>query len=337
MMTHCIRPAEHKDLPALAEFLARVYNADLSDLHFDPRLLEWKYLYPKSGWEGSRSYLLENNGTIAAHCGVDPFTFQLPDGKTVTSMTMTDWARDPSSPGAGSTLFRKLMEMAPTSFIKGGSPATRRIVPRIGFQQVQEALTYAAWIRPWREYRRRPRTGRSALRLLHGLTHPVWNRWRVSEGWAFVPVDQFDDSLLPIVNARFPWTTCRRTIADLNYLLQCPHLKMRGFLLRRAARLRGYFVIGRAEWEARLMECVVDSASASDWSFAFDMVTRAAQADPEVCRVRAMVAQPTLCRALARNGYWCQYKEPIVFHDPGDALGQAFPINFQLFDSDSGY
>jgi hypothetical protein len=336
-MTAATRATEYKDIPALARFLVRVYQFDPLDHHADKRLLEWKYLHLTPGCEGS-SYLLESDGEILAHCGVCPVTFHLPDGTTVNSVTMMDWAADPSAPGVGVRLFRKLMEMAPTSFIIGGAPATRLIVPRIGFRHVGEALTYSAWLRPWREFRTRPRTRRSTLRLLHGLTHPARNRNRASADWDFAPVNQFDDSVLPLLNGtKRTWTFCQRTIAALNHLLKCPHLKMQGFLLKRQGRLIGYFVIGKAEWEARLLDLVVDSEDGNDWNLACATVTKAARLDPEVCRIRAQATFPVLAEALAWNGYWCQYKEPIVIHDPTNALDRAFPVSFQLADGDSGY
>ena len=337
-MIATIRATEPQDLPALAKFLVRVYQFDPSDHHADTHFLEWKYLCARPGWEGSRSYLLERNGQIVAHCGICPVTFHLPDRTTVKSLTMMDWAADPSAPGVGVMLFRKLMEMAPTSFVIGGAPATRLIVPRIGFRYVGEALTYTAWVRPWREFRLRPRTRRSTMRLLHGLTHPARNRRRASAGWDCDRVHQFDDSLLPVLNnTKRAWTFCQRTLADLNHLLKCPHLEMQGFLLRRQGKLMGCFIIGKADWEARLLDLVIDSADTNDWNFACATVTSAAQLDPEVCRIRALASFPILSQALAWNGYWCQYKEPIVIHDPTNTLAGAFPVSFQLFDGDSGY
>lgn len=248
-MTGSIRATQPADLPALAEFIVRVYGFDRSDHHANPKLLEWKYLYPRDGWEGSRSYVLEKNGQIVAHCGICPVAFRLPDRTTVKSVTMMDWAADPSAPGVGVMLYRKLMEMAPTSFVIGGAPATRLIIPRIGFRHVGEALTYAAWLRPWREFQTRPHTPRSISRLLHGLTHPPRSSRQTSAGWDFTPVDQFDDSLVAVLNdtlndTKRTWTFCERTAADLNYVLKCPHLKTEGFLLRRQGQLMGYFIMG---------------------------------------------------------------------------------------------
>lgn len=337
-MTATFRATALDDLPALAKFLIRVYGFDPADHHADPRLLEWKYLSPSVGRDANRSYLIETDGKIMAHCGICPVTFRRPDGKIVPSATMMDWAADSSAPGVGVRLFRKLMAMSPTSFVVGGAPATRLIVPRIGFRSVGEALTYSVWLRPWREFRERPQTRGSALRLLHGLTHPARNRKRATAGWDSIAIDQFNDSLLPVLNGtKRSWTFCQRSVSDLNHLLKCPHLKMQGYLLRSHGRLLGYFVIGTMEWEARLLDMVVDSADEKDWNVAYAMATVAAQADPAVCRVRLLSTVPILSRALVWNGYWRQYKEPIVLHDPDDVLGRALPASLQLLDNDSGY
>jgi len=337
-MTGPLRPTAQDDLPALAQFLARVYKFGPADFHADPRWLQWKYFSPLSGWRGGRSYLLEKDGRIAAHGGVCPVTLRLPSGQTVSSITILDWAADPSTPGSGVHLYRTLMEMASTSFVIGGTPVTRQIIPRIGFRQVGEALSYAAWLRPWSEFRLRFRAPRSALALLHGLTHPARNRRPASAGWDCDSVHQFDDSILPILNgSQRSWTFCQRTVADLNCLLQCPHIKIQGFLLRRQGRLLGYFIIGKMQWEARLLDLALDSADANDWNLACAMVTEAARVDPEVSRIRTQSTLPALTEALRWNGYWLQHREPVLVHDPANALEGAFPVSFQLVDGDSGY
>jgi hypothetical protein len=337
-MIRTMRATEQNDLPGLAKFLVRAYKSEPSDFHFDPRLLEWKYLYPRAGWQGGRSYLLEKDGNIVAHAGVGPASFRLPTGQVVDSLTIMDWAADSTVPLAGITLFRKLMGMAPTTFIIGGAPVTRQIMPQIGFRPAGETLTYAAWLRPWREFRTRPGTGRSVVRLLHGLAHPLSIRNRLSRRWESARVSEFDDSLQPILSGeKRTWTFCQRTLADLNYLLRCPHLEMRGFLLKIEGRLGGYFIIGKSSWEARLLDFVVDSDDVNDWKHACACATNAALLDPEVCRIRVLSSVPILSQALTWSGYWRQYKEPIALYDPANVLGQAFPVSFQLFDGDSGY
>jgi hypothetical protein len=330
-----LRPTEQKDLRVLSEFLLRIFKLKPSDFHVDPRLLEWKYLYPRDSWPGGRSYLLEKDGKIIAHCGTCPVTFHLPDGTIVKSITYMDWAADPSTHGAGKTLFTELMKMTPTSFAIGGTSDT--ILPRIGFRLIGKVACYSAWFRPWREFQTRGWTGRSTLRLLHGLTHPAPNYGRACAGWDFAPVNPFDDSLLPILNRTRPWTFCQRTISDLNHMLKCPNVKMQGFCLRREGQLLGYFILGKAEWEARLLDLMVDSSNTNDWNLACAMVTKAARLDREVCRIRAQASSPILSQALMWNGYWLHDKQSLVLHDPADLLGRALPIDFQLLDGDYGY
>lgn len=336
-MIAVVRAAELTDLPEIGKFLTRIYKFESTHPLADPKLLEWKYLSPRPGWKGSRSYILEKNGRIVAHCGVCPATFHLPDGSFVESLTMTDWAADPSAPGAGIMPFRKLMGMASAPFVVGAI-ATRQIVLALGFRQVGEALTYAAWLRPWREFRVRPLTQRSALRLAHGWTHPIRDAKGTGTSWDFLRVPKFNDSLQPILSRKNrSWTACERTLADLNYLLEYPHLEMAGFLLLRQGQTAGYFIVGKAAWEARVLDLVVDSEDADDWKRACRVITKAIQPDPEVCRIRVLGTVPILQQALLSNGYWCQFKEPIFIYDRQHLLDRAFPVALQLFDGDSGF
>ena len=120
-------------------------------------------------------------------------------------------------------------------------------------------------------------------------------------------------------------------------MLRCPSVEMNGFLLQRNQVIRGYFILGKTAWEGRIMDMVVDSDEAEDWRFAYAAATIAAMSEPEVCRIRTRVTLPMLSTALAQNGYWQQYKEPIVLHDPNGLLTGAFPVDFQLLDGDAAF
>jgi len=60
-----------------------------------------------------QSHLLENSGLIIAHYGTCPVTFPLPNATAIRSVSLMDWAADPSIPGAGIRLFRHWMEVLP--------------------------------------------------------------------------------------------------------------------------------------------------------------------------------------------------------------------------------
>jgi hypothetical protein len=112
---------------------------------------------------------------------------------------------------------------------------------------------------------------------------------------------------------------------------------MQGFLLNRKDQVAGYCIVGTTDWEARLLDLAVDSEDPTDWKLASAAVTQAVRLGPEVCRIRVLANVPILNDALAWNGYWCQYKEPIFIYDPSSAVDSSLPVAFQLFDGDSGY
>jgi hypothetical protein len=86
-----------------------------------------------------------------------------------------------------------------------------------------------------------------------------------------------------------------------------------------------------------VLDLSIDSDDVDDWKAGVHAITKAIQLDPEACRVRVQATVPILSQALAWNGYWRQYSEPIFIHDPSHALDQEFPVAFQLCDGDAGY
>jgi hypothetical protein len=334
---NALRLTEVQDLVNVARFLVRSYGLDATSVLADARFLEWKYLVSRPEWLGSRGYVLVRQGNIAAHGGICPVILQLPTGKSIRSLTIMDWAADPTVPGAGVALFSELMKLADTVFIIGGAPITRQLLPRIGFRQVGEALTLARWIRPIQEFRTRPLSRRSVLRLVHGLSHSLGRRLPVGQ-WEGRGVPQFDDWVQPLLDhAAVEATRCQRTVADLNYLLQCPTGQMKGYILFENGNPRGYFILRRSAWEVRLLDIFVNSMDLQDWRLAYATATREAADDPEACRICAIATTPLYREALLQNGYWMRSREPMMIHDPKNLLINAFPANFQLFDGDAGY
>ena len=91
---------------------------------------------------------------------------------------------------------------------------------------------YSASLRPWREFQRGAITGKSARRLLQGWRFKVRSTQQTNPHWDCVRVNEFDDSVQPILNnSKRSWTCSRRTVADLNFLLQCPTVKVQGFII----------------------------------------------------------------------------------------------------------
>jgi hypothetical protein len=332
-----LRAIETEDLDDVAKFLFRVHKAAGAAPFVDTRMLEWKYLSPRSDWKGSRGFLLEKDGHIVAYGGLVPALFRLPSGDAVESAAVVDWAAERSVPGAGVILIRKLLDKVSTIFVVAGTPPARQVLPKIGFRHAGVALAYARWVRPWREFQVRPKTFRSVLRLSHGLAHSVRPRRTFVKDWDSIPVNNFDSSLQTLLNKRSSSLTfCQRTVENLNYMLQCPAIKMKGFLLRRKESVVGYFILGQIGWEGRIVDIFVDSELPQDQKAAYATATGAAMCEPDVCRIFAWAAPP-LSGALVQNGFWLQDEKPVMICDPRNLLTEAFPIDLQLFEGDNAY
>lgn len=184
------RAIELRDIPPLSELLARAFRLDLSHPNVAAKLLEWKYLSQRPGWTASRAYLFEKNGSIIAHCGTWPVHFQFPNGTSIASFSIMDWASYPPPSGSGGVrLLRRVMETTPTSFLIGGSDITRKLLPRVGFREVGQAPMYSASLRPWREFQKGPITGNSARRLLQGWRFKVRSPQQTNAHWECIRRD----------------------------------------------------------------------------------------------------------------------------------------------------
>jgi len=336
-MSSMLRPIEALDLKKVSEFLLKTHGLTESATFACPSVLEWKYLLPRSGWTGARGFVLEKKDRIIAYGGVIPAVFKLPSGESIPSATVIDWAADPSVPGAGIILINKLQEQAGPVFVIGGSAASRRVLPKIGFRAAGEISSYSAWVRPWKEFRRRTKSGRSLLRLAHGFTHPMHVDQAPTEGWEATAVEEFESSLQKLLDnrvARLPW--CGRTVGDLNYMLLCPAVPMKGFLLRRRGNTVGYFILGNAGWEGRVVDLQLSLDDPKDWKSAYGVAVNAICRCPDICRISAW-AMPPVSDVLLDLGFWLQGTKPILLRDPSNKLARAFPADLQLLDGEAAF
>src|SRR5437588_10404671 len=82
------------DANALGSFLKRFLSLTDPCPGYEVDDLNWKYWSPRDDWEGSRSYVLEADNGIEAHCGVLPARRHSTAGGTRGAHCI-DWAADP--------------------------------------------------------------------------------------------------------------------------------------------------------------------------------------------------------------------------------------------------
>lgn len=311
---------------------------DLGEPFLDLGLLAWKYLIPRPDWEGTRSFIIEEDGAIVSHFCLCPAIFRSAD-REVSSMTAIDWAADRRKPGSGIKMFHLIKKRVDTIFAIGGTKATLAVIPKVGFRYVGEFCTYRKSIRPWAEFSStRKREGIAYLRLVRNL---ATKKFRTSLGEGTLQVEPiprfsaFHEKLMDCVPNSF--TTCRRTVGVLNYMLACPTISYSAYLLKKSGRERGYFLISRIGREARIVDISIDSDDPMEWKDAYAAATETAAQIPEVHNVFSGASVPLMVKALESNGYLPYRKDPVMIYDPSDILSPMPRIAFQMFEGDAGY
>jgi len=328
--------AEPHDIEGVAEALVVAFAVppDADCVRRD--LLHWKYFEPGPQWESSRSYVLLKDGVIKAHCGIWPMNLEY-QGNTVSCICFVDWVSDRELPGVGVLLKRKLMNLADTAIVIGGSPDTRAVVPRIGFQEVGKVTTFVSVVRPWQQYVAPPREAlpKAAARLMR---NSVWSLSRTAilpKGWGASRLEFFDASMKVPGVPTCP--TPNRSAEYLNFWLRLPVAEISAFSIVYQDNPVGYFLLTRVMGQTRIADVRLWTGKEEDWSVAYGLATREARADSRTCEILAIASTAFAGRALRENGYRERGSDPIYLYDPRKRLAHTPGIFLNLIDGDGAY
>lgn len=326
-----------EDLEAISRLLLAGFKARPDAPFVDRRLLRWKYFEPGPQWEGSRGYVLRQDNAIQAHCGVWPIDLHFSD-RRVTCLCFVDWVGGKNLPGAGFLLKKKLMTLAETAIVVGGTEDTRAVIPKLRFEHVGEVGFFVRIVRPWRQFRTRPSEGldRDAARLVRNT---AWSRFtaitRVPKEWSAVPVQSFEGAVYDRPQSLHP--TPWRSPEYLNYWLRSPTVEVSGFAILRQNEVCGYFLLSRVGGQTRIADIRLCSAKQDDWNLAYSLAARAAAENPRTCEI--VVAASTLFSeiALMSSGFRQRGSAPLFLYDPQKKLNDSPPIFWNLIDGDAAY
>ena len=335
-MTLVFEATTDKDLDDVAAFLISGFNSPSDAVFARPAVLHWKYFQPGPEWESSRSYVLRQENKIKAHCGVWPMNLNF-GGEKIGCICFLDWLSEKDLPGAGVMLKKKLMRLADTSVVVGGSADTRAVVPLIGFQHVGDVTTFARVVRPWRQFRTRPREaiGRGAARLLRNA---AWSRTAVTSvdaKWSIKRVKTFDELPEKINEGNYPAPL--RDAKCLNFWLDTPAVEMAGFVIHFQNEYHGYFLLSKVGGQARIADIRLLSNSVADWAAAYRLAAATAAEDPKICETVTIASTPLAREALVSAGFRDRGSVPLFLADRKKRLESAPPIFLNMIDGDGAY
>jgi len=329
-----LQDAGRADLPDVVAFLASAFGTPATAPFLNPALMEWKYWLPRSDWEGARSRVVREDGRIVAHAGVWPLRFETSNGP-VNGVHLIDWAASGTA-GAGVLLYREMLREAPVALVLGGALQARKLLGRMGFREAGSFDIYAGVVRPWRQFRLRPARSiaRDGAKLVRNWRWSLARRPGHDGLWA-EPVARFPaelDGLLP--NCRRPdYTSAGRSVEILNFMLLCPGIHIRAWLLRNRDGLQGYFLLCRMGGQSRIPDLRVRTGISL--AAAYSVAVEQASADPETCEIVAASSAELTAGALRQNGFHLRGERPLWLRDPERRLSPEAPLLLQALESDS--
>jgi hypothetical protein len=317
-MASVFRPTTVADEERLVEFLTGVFRVGHGSSMVSSAMLRWKYWDARLDFEHPRSWVVEKEGRIVAHAGLWPVTVQTGD-VTEHGVHMIDWASDPNTAGAGVAIVSRLVKTYDFILGIGGSTATRSIFPKIGFDVVGEAVT---WARPLRPLSQMLQHQTKDLRLPVRFARNAW--------WAMSPSVSVDPEWTAV-----EWTgteglgaTCERNETFFEYLKQCPVGRCIVFKILARGTAAGHFAMCTIRGQARVAGVWLADPTPQAWQTAFELVRRTAlrQSNASELIGRGAGDAPAGMRVRAREPVFVLRKKKRAY---------PLPLRFQLCDNDA--
>jgi hypothetical protein len=342
-MAVTLRPAVPGDTEQIAALLGAAFQAAAGAPFTAPALLHWKYFESFGDASLPRNHVLVQGETIVAHCVAMPLPLCVPGAaapervERLSAVCFMDWVAGRELPGAGAILMKKLMSQAQVAVVAGGSPMTRSVIPRLGFEPRVSLRVFARVLRPWRQARTRPSAGplRDAARLARNT---VWSRMplgTIAAEWRATPLSRFEDDDYAAWQGEA--IHVQPTAAFLNHWLRCPAAQLSGFEIVRGEESRGRLLLSRVRGQTRLAGLWLRTATLHDLQQAYRLATRAASLTPEASEVVAFASTATECRALVSCGFRERDVRPLFVHDPAGRLPRDVPLVWNPINDDAAY
>jgi len=339
----CLKP---EDLKELSRFLTAGFGAPLDSEFAAPDVLQWKYLDPRPGFDGPRSFVgRDERERIVGHVGFSVSAFQsiAESGEAaprVPALHMMDWLGSLGSPGVGTALMRRAHAQAEVQYGLGGTAIARRTAGRTGYAPMPPVPVFRRVFRPRHRLReagvpwlrRGPRAARDGLRWLRDRPRGAL------QTVALRPVERFDNE--SAMKLPGPLVLAGRRPEDLNVLLDYPRGGPRGWQVDLEDDTHGTAVLNvlRANcWAAgKIVDLVLETNHPLSWAAAFHALAK------ELKRQGADVALACggpswINEGLVAAGFRRAYDLEFLLRDRKDRLPKAPPYYLTFLEADYAY
>lgn len=328
-------------MPAIRQFLAKVFGVDADAAFLAPEIMAWKYWDRRQDWTEPRSYVLEREGVIVAHAGLWPMTFGGAAG-SARGIQMIDWASAKDSPGAGVALVQKLTGMFDFIYSIGGSADTRKVLPAFGFREYKQQWKGVRPLRPLQQMlTHQSRDWKLAPRLVRNLMWTMKGNHNADRRWEAVQVQPEELSTaaftsLPPEGREADFSP--RSPAFFEYLARCPVSKFSTYRILEDGRVQGHFTLSLVRGQARLAGVWLEHPNAETWAGAYSLVKQQALRLPGANELIASGTDSGPSRAAAEDAGLRTVAGPLVYLlDKRKKLSLSPDFQFQFSDDDGAF
>lgn len=331
---YSVRATTPEDGP---EIVALMADAGLRP-NVRPQDLQWRYWQSRDDWIGSRSYVVGDGRALLAHAALIPLSCAW-EGRQLKVAHLIDWAARAGEPGTGLLLMKHVAALTDGLVGIGGSDASLKLLPNIGFRQYGVVTRYVRALRPLKlltdasrpYWRLLPRMARSAAWSM-AAPRPDCNQWKPRR----VAADQLGALAPFFAKSRSAVTAFERSKGELDYVLSCPIVPMELFVLEQGGSPRGYFILAFVAGQARLVHSWVDSDAPADWRVLIQCAVHQALQKKAIAELVTWGSDPMLSACLEECGFHPCSTIPILFRSKAIDLSGMTP-RIQMLDSDAAY
>lgn len=352
---------EKKDVADVSHLLAKVFReSGLSQPEWQ-ETIDWLYFSPEIKDGVPRAFVVANEQSIVGHVGLTLSTCTHGD-QSFKVVQPSNWVMDPDQK-AGLLALRLILDatsLGDAAIVIGGSPDTRRIIPKIGFKKQQELGRYIKVMRPGR-FLWMARTGEQFVRntaklsvflassLLHNFTRPT-NAGRQVSTLRYQMLETNGQAVNPHhalasdaeVGSQEKRSVLRNSLNAefLNWYKQCPRGRVHVLRFFRDGVIMGQAAViiksRKGNCYANVLNVDARTDDAAAWIQLLDGVEDFLR-DKNVTHVNAIGAYEPWCRALKSRGYCRLKRMPFWLRDKSRRLADVNQWHITAIEGDLGF